>query len=104
MKTIRLLIVTILLLALAGCMSGQEMAEGLGGILEDGAAAMVTADAQDPAAQVEATIVADPLPGGEGTDALPSPLPGGEGTEDPAGGLKSRCHGECTGFACVPPV
>ena len=66
MKAIRLLIVTMLLLALAGCMSGQEMAEGLGGILEEGAAAMVTADAQDPAAAVEATIVADPLPGGEG--------------------------------------
>ncbi len=85
MKTIRLLIVIILLLALAGCVTGQDMAEGLGGILEDGAAAMVTADAQDPAAQVEATIVADPLPsplpGGEGTaDPLPSPLPGGEGT------------------------
>ena len=89
MKTFRLLIVTILLLALAGCMSGQEMAEGLGGILEDGAAAMVTADAQDPAAEMEATVIAagplpSPLPGGEGTDPLPSPLPGGEGMGDVA--------------------
>jgi len=85
MKTIRLLIVMFAILALAGCASGQEMAEGLGDILEDGAAAMVTADAQDPAAEMEATVVGDPLPsplpGGEGTS---SPLPGGEGTADVA--------------------
>ena len=60
MKTAKLLIVIIALLALAGCVSGQEMADGLGDILEEGASAMVTADAQDPAAAVEATLVSTP--------------------------------------------
>ncbi len=77
MKPIRLFIVTILLLALAGCMSGQEMADGLGDILEEGASAMVTADAQDPAAEMEATIVAAP------GKTLPSPAGRGDGRAPP---------------------
>ena len=94
MKPIRLFIVTILLLALAGCMSGQEMADGLGDILEEGASAMVTADAQDPAADAEATIVAapgeDPLPQDEGTA---EPLIENEGVAvylDPTADIKAR--------------
>ncbi len=92
MKAVRFLIAIMALLALAGCVSGQEMADGLGDILEEGASAMVTADAQDPAAAVEATLVATP----EQETAPPdeaTPAPAGETPPlylDPAADVGAR--------------
>lgn len=48
MKRTRFLVLISLTLLVAGCGRGQEMAEGLGGLLSEGAAAMATTEAQLP--------------------------------------------------------
>ena len=55
MRTIRLLIILFAALLLAGCASGQEMAEGLGELMGEGAAMVATNDAQQAAAAATAT-------------------------------------------------
>lgn len=85
MKRSQFLVVISLALLLAGCGRGQQMAEGLGGFLSEGAAIVATAEAENP--------LPGPLPTEEGTSASPGARPAVEPTASPGNGTAEAADG-----------